>query len=284
MKNINVIFKEIRDAQGISQAELAGKLGITQSAITQFETNRSRLSLGTLLKIAPLLNINPGFIQDQTCNLFAQSNKTVPIKMYVKDDRYGNPDINILKLIVGNNDRCNIIYCGVNKLKDKRRNSNETFDISDNIFFICVQDSEDNIFLFRRKGKLPLKKAQLDKELKEIALTKKRCLFTAVIPTDTLLFNNADANSIRNLISAMPNRNNIEFIGRLINDLQRRNADDELENILRYAYEMNPDKLEYVLSRMVPHITNIVKEHFGCLQMAMAGFPLASFFCCLYIF
>ena len=263
MKNINVAIKEIRDAQAISQASIASKLGITQSSVAQFETNRAKVSLETLLKIAPLINLNPDFIQDRTCNPFKQVDKDIPIKMYISNDRNGEPDFYMLKKIVEMNDQCNIVYCGDSRPEAIKGKRVKTFGIFGCIIYIYVQDSDNNVFLIRRKDRDALDVTQLDKELREIAVIKKRGLFTTVT-TDIPLCDDVDSDYIRSQLSAEPNRKNIEFIDRLINGLREREVDTEnrsdFEDISRYVHEMDADNLEFLLKRITRQITKIVKK------------------------
>ena len=50
-------IKERREQLGISQKELAEKVGMSQSFLCDIEQGRSKLSIDTALKIAEALNI-----------------------------------------------------------------------------------------------------------------------------------------------------------------------------------------------------------------------------------
>ncbi len=53
--NAGKFFKELRKEKGITQKELAEKLGITQGAVSHFEKDDSRLTLKTCQKITEAL-------------------------------------------------------------------------------------------------------------------------------------------------------------------------------------------------------------------------------------
>ncbi len=74
---MNLIFKWIRELQGITQKELASKLGITYGAIAQYENFLITLSYETLLKIADILSVKRDYVLDPgaTKNPFIQSDK-----------------------------------------------------------------------------------------------------------------------------------------------------------------------------------------------------------------
>lgn len=56
--NIGENIKKARISKGLTQKQLGEILGISQSAITQFENNRSNPKYDTLQKIATALNVN----------------------------------------------------------------------------------------------------------------------------------------------------------------------------------------------------------------------------------
>ena len=49
-------LKEIRKSCGLSQQELASKLGITQQQYSRYETNTNKISLDMFLKILDICN------------------------------------------------------------------------------------------------------------------------------------------------------------------------------------------------------------------------------------
>jgi transcriptional regulator with XRE-family HTH domain len=53
-------IREVRTRKGMSQMELAGKADISQSFLASLEAGRKQPSVGTILKLAKALEINPG--------------------------------------------------------------------------------------------------------------------------------------------------------------------------------------------------------------------------------
>ena len=52
-------LKEVRQMRGVTQAELAEKLGVTQSLVSQFERGEVRLYADVLVAIAKVLRVSP---------------------------------------------------------------------------------------------------------------------------------------------------------------------------------------------------------------------------------
>lgn len=51
-----------RKSEGLTQQELAGKLGITQPAVSNFENSRTEMSVQTLISYAATLGIEISFL------------------------------------------------------------------------------------------------------------------------------------------------------------------------------------------------------------------------------
>ena len=56
------LLKKCRKQQGMSQAELASKLGVTQQAVGKWESGKSSPDPTTVAKIAELLNTTADFL------------------------------------------------------------------------------------------------------------------------------------------------------------------------------------------------------------------------------
>jgi len=59
-------LKELRESIRISQKDLAGKLGITQSAVNRYENNQSEASYQTLLLYADYFDVSMDYIYGRT--------------------------------------------------------------------------------------------------------------------------------------------------------------------------------------------------------------------------
>lgn len=73
MLDLNQLFSFAWKAQGIKQGSLARKVGIAQPSLSQFENGQATLSRKTLHAIAPLLNLNPEYIDCESENPFRSS-------------------------------------------------------------------------------------------------------------------------------------------------------------------------------------------------------------------
>lgn len=58
MKNYRLIFKQKREANGLSQHQLAKKLGITQTFLSEIERGRKNPSLDQFFRICEALDIS----------------------------------------------------------------------------------------------------------------------------------------------------------------------------------------------------------------------------------
>ncbi len=68
--NIGANIKKIRKEQGLTQKELGERLNMSQSAIGQFENNKSTFKVETLEKIANALNVEPKTLLEN-CSTFS---------------------------------------------------------------------------------------------------------------------------------------------------------------------------------------------------------------------
>lgn len=52
-------IRKVRKQQGLSMAELGGRIGITAAALSRYELGQRKIGIKTLLRIADALNVNP---------------------------------------------------------------------------------------------------------------------------------------------------------------------------------------------------------------------------------
>lgn len=55
---VNIAIRQVRESVGVTQAELARRLGVTQPAVNRWESGRRRASVATLQRIAEALGLN----------------------------------------------------------------------------------------------------------------------------------------------------------------------------------------------------------------------------------
>lgn len=66
MGNFQNIFKRLRSASGLTQAEMAERLGISRSTIGMYETGAREPDFETLEKIADFFNVDTDFLLGRT--------------------------------------------------------------------------------------------------------------------------------------------------------------------------------------------------------------------------
>ena len=62
------LLKQCRKKQGVSQAELAAKLGVTQQAVGKWESGKSSPDPSTVARIAELLNTTADYLLGLTAS------------------------------------------------------------------------------------------------------------------------------------------------------------------------------------------------------------------------
>jgi transcriptional regulator with XRE-family HTH domain len=96
-------------AQGISQRDVASHLGIHQGSVAQFETGRSKLSLATLVRMAPFLNLNPAFVETGTGRPFKPRQPGEVIKLLLSPNPESGADLYLLNLILTKAEKTQIV-------------------------------------------------------------------------------------------------------------------------------------------------------------------------------
>lgn len=84
---VNENIKKIRKEKGMTQKELGEKLGISQSAIGQFEKKESNLKIDTIKKIAIALNVDMSRLID-TDELAILDIKEHSEKLEIESEKY----------------------------------------------------------------------------------------------------------------------------------------------------------------------------------------------------
>jgi len=150
---IEELFRLTRELQGKKQTDIAYQVGITRPALSNLESSRSTLSISTLLKIAPLLCINPEFVIDQTKNPF-QSKELIKMFFNEKVTYYAvkSSITEPLNVLIAFNDELKFISLISNfHLPPKiSRLSLSPYPI----YAVAVKDQDNNIFLLRRKANI----------------------------------------------------------------------------------------------------------------------------------
>lgn len=171
--NLPTFIRLVRESQAISQKELALKLGITPSAITQYEKHMASLSKEKLILMAPLLNINPEFVAAGIGNPFKQNDNQKIIHMYLNVNPEGHIVVtDIFKIITEYNDRAIFIFLKPHGLPDMNPIQVSRWQkkgLTD--YALLAQDSDQNMFIFKKKDNAYFSSSELLNELSNLELT-----------------------------------------------------------------------------------------------------------------
>lgn len=150
MLDLNQLFSFARKAQGIKQGALARKVGIAQPSLSQFENGQATLSRKTLHTMAPLLNINPEYIDCESENPFRSSGL---IRMFFYETSLNGIDYSSLECIVKMNPSVEIIFLNaISRVKTNNWMTSRTI-IDRFTQAILMRDQDSNVFLLLRKRK-----------------------------------------------------------------------------------------------------------------------------------
>ncbi len=222
------LFQTVRKMQKISQREIATLAGITPSALSQFETENGTLSTSALLKIAPLININPDFILNNSGNPF-KSEKL--IKMYLPG--LTRLDFSMLHTLYEANSKIDFLAMHPdNPVHDKIFGQHS---YGPAILAIAVEDQDRNLFLFRRTerrsdGGAIVGMLDFQKEVNE----KTRKSSEKLVSFRTIKITRVLADNIKNGTAA---RENIEPLFLDVNNILPPERSKAEKNLLRTIQE-----------------------------------------------
>ena len=63
---MNKKIKQLREAQGLSQSELAAKLGVNRSAVSRWESGEKNPELTNLVRMADLFDVTLDYLLGRT--------------------------------------------------------------------------------------------------------------------------------------------------------------------------------------------------------------------------
>lgn len=284
MVNLPVFTRKVREAQGIQQGELAKKIGVSQSAIAQFEKLKSSLSVDTLLKMAPILNLNPDFIQNRIGNPFKCSVPNKIIKMFLSEEPAGLIDFVLVEKIAEANKMATFLFLkpallNAEQISRKGKSAREDFyrwqkqrkqGIS--ISAIIVKDEADNTFIFKRKTNLLFDEKELVSKLNEIELSNNKYFETEIVAVGSSVCSKLEAwadfseKDIKTVFAAKHHRNRI-FILKFIGELWTHKAflaeREKYEIIKTTIQKMGDAELDRLLVELVPDLAKVVTNCFS---------------------
>ncbi len=268
MENLALFIRMAREAQGISQKEIAEAINISQSAITQFEKLRATLSMDTLVKMAPLLNINPEFIGKGSGNPFKQTGKEKIIKMFIPENTLGEIDFSIIDLIAKSNAETAFILLTPPRWSDGRYKL-ERYGFS---YALLIEDRDHNKFIFRRRDKhkylldirdLSVRLDSLNKEGEKYFEIKAMEL-TGNLFKNIEEWSNINVKELNTLLKSVNRREHIDFLRRLIKKIWSHksiNDQKEAKKIREIITSMEYEDLDRLIELLVPEFAEIIKKH-----------------------
>lgn len=273
----------VREAQDITQSELAQKLGITQAAIAQFEKTRAALSAETIINMSPILNLNPDYLLSRIGNPFKQNVPEEIIKMFLFENPIGDIDFSLIKLIAEKNHQAIFLFLkplfGGTTLSGL---THEDRDIAKKeiarwnkqsrqgffVFALLIRDDDDNIFLFKRKDNIFLKESDFLPALKE-AIENKRFEFDTVgirYPIYRAIkdWTAINATTIGDLFKHK-HYNDSLFLTWLISEVSNRQTSmkdkSAFEKIKAKIRNMSPEESSALVADLTPKIATVLKKN-----------------------
>ncbi|MGO9613975.1 MAG: helix-turn-helix domain-containing protein [Dissulfurispiraceae bacterium] len=141
---LNLIFKMARELQQIKQQDLANYAGIDSSTLSHYEAGKPQIDVRTLLKMAPLLSINPDFITGRHHNPFKSKDL---IKILIRGAFL--LDRSIFQILIRHNNALEFVslipHHNVMARIDRRV-------MPDVVYAVVVRDDLHNIFIIRNRS------------------------------------------------------------------------------------------------------------------------------------
>lgn len=274
MENLALFIRMVRESQGISQKEIAETIKISQSAIAQYEKLQATLSPETLLKIAPLLNLNPEYIRTGIGNPFKQVDKQKIIKMFIPENPLEEIDYSLIDLIAKYNKEAIFILLLPILLKPM----GDLKKIQPRLkpygywYALLIEDGDNNKFIFRRKDKEKMVVCTPDWITRLNSLNKegeKYFEIKAIELTGNLFKNieewsNINVKELNTLLKSVNRREHIDFLRRLIKKIWSHKSiknQKEAKQIREIITSMEYEDLDRLISLLVPEFAEIIKKH-----------------------
>jgi transcriptional regulator with XRE-family HTH domain len=285
MENLPLLLKMVRDAQGISQSELSEKIGVSQSAIAQFEKMKATLSIQRLIRMAPILNLNPNYLQTGIGNPFRQTIKQKTIKMFFPEDPLGRIDTALVRVIIDANKQAeffflrpghfdSLLIAKEGETVKKELNQWQRQRVKNTMLcalFVC--DGDNNTFLFKRKNNRLFDNEELMRyflrrtgEIDQKYFTPDTINLGLPECIEIIKWHDSPCDKLFREILRLKFLNDRTFVTRLLNDLWSRKEflkdSRTYEKAMEMARGMHDDNLRMSLSVLVPRIAKVVEEIF----------------------
>lgn len=263
---LQVLFRKIRESQGISQTMLAKAVGKTQGAITQFELMRASLSDDTLKKMAPTLNLNPDYIEKKTGNPFRCSNRQKLIKMYISENPSGELDFSLIEFIAEINEKASFYFLKPSMLHLK----SQRFALH-SAYAVLVEDVDENVFIFRKKraddffNYFKLRQHLTDLTGKEGKIFEIKFLsILEPLYKKITNWNELTAEEFSHFLTISEAREKRELLIKLINKMIFLEADsdyrEKLATVRKNFSKMDDQELDDLFLRLIPKLLEVTKR------------------------
>lgn len=277
MINLPLFMRSAREAQGIAQWEISektkdrdGKSLITQSAIAQFEKMKISIATEKLMKIAPILNINPEFIKTGEGNPFKQADKNQIIKMLIQEDPFRKVDYGLLKTIAESNMRASFYFLRPTEFHEEELKKKDRLRSWNAVFAIGVIDEDKNMFLFKRKEKNRLFDMSELKTMVPIASQDKRFfkIYNVGLPLEMYdsikKWGDIDVVQLHQLFSSVEAKDHKDVLFDMIHVIwaHRSMANDQkaYKKILQKIKKMNAEEAESFVDKLMPGVASNIKK------------------------
>lgn len=283
MVNLPLFIRMVREAQGVPQAELAKKMGVSQSAVTQFEKMKSTLSIDTIAKAASILNLNQDFILTGTGNPYKSSSPKKIIRLFLTEDPLGRIDFSLVEEIAWANKRAAFYFLkpvliNSNQLQTKNEAVRKDFrqwhkqcmqDVF--IYAIFVMDDDGNTFLFKRRNNLLFSEQALILNLQNLETKDNKYFEIEIVTIGSSALqiirgwaNISEKNIVKEIFASKFHRNRA-FIRRLIGEVWTHKSlltdRKRYEKIKISIDKMDDSKLDHLLSKLVPELAKDISSH-----------------------
>ncbi len=241
----------MRTAQSITQRDIAHHVGVHYTAIAQFETGRATLSLTTLIRIAPFINLNPAFIETGKGPPFKPQKQGDIIKLLLSTRPGGGVDLFLLQLILTNTKKAKILILLPPLEKAKRK-----LGVPGSYYAVAMEDDEGTVYLMRAKdAERPTGSIkELDVEVDTVASKGLKSFHRQTVRVTNEMFDKLRGWTIRrpeelsSLFSGTALTESRERFLRLIDALFT--DEQERDAVKKAATVMDQEKVELILTRL----------------------------------
>jgi transcriptional regulator with XRE-family HTH domain len=248
-------MRSVREAQGISQKEISDKLGISQSAIAQYEKSTSSLSQDTIKRAAELLNLNPDFLLNGFGNPFKQTSDKDFIKLSLPMLQTGEVDYSFINYIADYNRKAVFIFLkpmGFSEMSTRRVRQWQTKGLT--AYALVIRDSDGNVFIVKRRDALFFNEQELILSLQKKATDNQKSFIFSIQEIDEdiykqiKLWKRIQVSDINDILTFHDKEDYHRFLGELI---------DRVARYYVYPSEEDPDmynKMKDKLQQLDPAI------------------------------